>query len=107
MSLERVKLVPEPRLPARQAPACPRAEAGCGHDTPQVSMPRSGKQGPCPTRKSTETDPERTKVMQFTEKRLERATINITKDLKGNVDRVVRKICTQMVLLELKLQYQK
>lgn len=41
--------------------------------------------------------------MQFTEKRLERATINITKDLKGDVDRVVRKICTQMVLLELKL----
>ena len=73
--------MPEPRPPAGQAPVCLRAQAACGMTACKISMPRSGKRDPCSTRKSIETDPERTKEMQFTERNLERATINITKDL--------------------------
>ena len=40
-------------------------------------------------KKATETDVERIKVMEFAEKKLETAIINVTKDLKENMDTTV------------------
>lgn len=98
-TLEGVRRVPEPPPPAGQAPVCPRARWGVGTTDCKTSVPRSGKQDPCSTKKSTETDPERTRAIQSTERKLERAPVNRAEDSQASVRRVARKTWVQVAPL--------
>lgn len=66
--------MPEPgHLPDKLA--CLRARWGVGTTNCKISLQRAENRTRAPQRKSTETDPERTRAMQFTERELERAKI--------------------------------